>query len=85
MCTTKEPCKKLVGIGMDGASANIAAQGLKGLVEQECEWIFWMWCLTHCLELAIKSALKGIFFYSIDEMLLRDNTNEMGGRAQITV
>lgn len=35
-------CKKLVGIGTDGASANIAAAGLKGLVESKAKWIFWM-------------------------------------------
>ena len=35
-------CKKLVGVGTDGASTNIAARGLKGLVEQELDWIFWM-------------------------------------------
>lgn len=29
-------CKQLVGIGTDGASANIAASGLKGLVEEKC-------------------------------------------------
>ena len=33
--------------GTDGASANIAANGLKGLVEQELNWVFWMWCLVH--------------------------------------
>ena len=36
----KENCKSLVGIGTDGASANIAAIGLKGLVEAELEWVF---------------------------------------------
>ena len=28
-----DKCKKLVGVGTDGAAANIAASGLKGLVE----------------------------------------------------
>ena len=32
----KENCKSLVGIGTDGTSANIAAAGLKGLVEAGC-------------------------------------------------
>ena len=31
---TAEQCRRLVGIGTDGASANIAACGLKGLVEE---------------------------------------------------
>ena len=35
-----EQCTKLVGIGTDGAAANIAGAGLKGLVEKELPWIF---------------------------------------------
>ena len=62
--------KKLVGMGTDGVSSNIAAKGLKGLVEQKLPWIFWMWCLAHRLELAIKDALSGTLFDSIDKMLL---------------
>ena len=31
----KEECSKLVGIVTDGAAANIAANGLKGLVEKD--------------------------------------------------
>ena len=33
---------KLVGIGTDGAAAIIVGAGLKGLVEKELPWIFWM-------------------------------------------
>ena len=54
-----EQSKKLVGVGTDGAIANIAAKGLKGLVEQQVPWVFWMWCLAHRLELAVKNSLKG--------------------------
>jgi hypothetical protein len=68
---SRQTCTQLVGIATDGASANIATGGLKGLVEKELNWIFWMWCLAHRLELAIKDALKGSFFDSIDELLLR--------------
>lgn len=64
-------CNKLVGIGTDGASTNIAANGLKGLVEECLPWMFWMWCLAHRLELAVKDALKGTAFDAIDEFLLR--------------
>ena len=42
-----EHCAKLVGIGTDGAAANIAGSGFKRLVEKEFPWIFWMWCMTH--------------------------------------
>jgi len=64
-------CFKLVGFGTDGASANIAKAGLKGLVERELPWIFWMWCLAHRLELAVKDAFKNTAFNYIDDMLLR--------------
>ena len=66
-----EKCQKLVGVGTDGAASNIATSGLKGLVEGRLGWIFWMWCLAHRLELAIKDALKGTCFDLVDEMLLR--------------
>ena len=67
---TQEACSKLVGIGTDGAAANVAANGLKGLVERELDWIFWMWCLAQRHELAIKDALHGTSFDLLDEMLL---------------
>ena len=66
-----DECQKLVGVGTDGAAANIAASGLKGLVEGRLGWVFWMWCMAHRLELAIKDALKGTTFDDINEMLLR--------------
>ena len=52
-------------------AANIAVSGLKRLVEGQLGWVFWMWCLAHRLELAIKDALKGTTFDEINEMLLR--------------
>ena len=64
-------CPKLVGFGTDGAAANVARHGLKGLVEQHLEWIFWMWCLAHQPELSVKGSLKGTAFDAIDKMLLR--------------
>lgn len=66
-----EHCSKLVGIGSDGAASNIARGGLRGLVEAELSWVFWMWCLAHRLELAVKGALKGTAFDAIDDMLLK--------------
>ena len=71
MAVNAEECKKLVGIGTDGASSDVAAGGLKGLIERELPWIFWMWCSAHRLELSVKDALKGTFFDQIDKMLLR--------------
>ncbi len=66
-----EQCKMLVGVGTDGASANVASAGLKGLVEREVPWVYWSWCLAHRLELAVKDAMKGTSFDLIDDMLLR--------------
>jgi hypothetical protein len=64
-------CTKLIGLGTDGASANVAARGLKGLVEEKLPWVYFMWCLAHRLELAVSDALKHTLFNLIDEMLLR--------------
>ena len=66
-----ENCSKLVGIGSDGAAANIPRGGLKGLVKAELNWVFWMWCLAHRLELPVKDALKGTAFDATDDMLLK--------------
>ena len=62
-----DKCMKLVEIGTDGASANTAVSGLKGLVEEHLNCLFWMWCLAHCLELATKDALKPTAFILVDE------------------
>ena len=35
--------------------------------------VFWMWCLAHKLELAMKDTLPGISFDLLDEMLHRLN------------
>lgn len=42
---------KMVGFGCDGATANIAEGGLKGILTQEVPWILMFWCLAHRLEL----------------------------------
>ena len=62
---------KLIGFGCNGASANMADGGLKGLIKGEVPWIFMFWCLAHRLELSVKDALKSTFFATIDEILLR--------------
>ena len=41
------------------------------MVEAKLDWICWMWCLAHQLELAIKDALTGTVFDHIDDMLTR--------------
>jgi hypothetical protein len=62
--------KKLVGFGIDGASVNMAAGGLRGYLEADIPWIVVFWCLAHRLELSLKDALKSTFFSKIDEMLM---------------
>lgn len=57
-----------MGVGTDGASSNIAAHGLKGLVEGHLDCFLGMSCMAHHLELAVKDALKGT---PIDDMLMR--------------
>jgi len=64
-----EKYKMLVGIDTDGTSVNIAAVGLKGLVEGELEWVFWMWCLVHRQEMTLKDALKVTICDVIDKRL----------------
>ena len=64
MVVNATQCKKLVGIAT-------AAEGLKGQIEGELNWIFWMWFLARRLELAIKDALSHTSFDLINEMLLR--------------
>ena len=66
-----ETCKFLVGIGTDGAIANIATAGMKGLVEEELPWVFGRGAMAHRLELAVQDALKHTTFDLIEEMLLR--------------
>ena len=68
---SRSEATNLVGIGTDGAAANIACAGLKGVVEDELPWIFRMWCVAHRLELSIKDTLKGTSFDQIDEVLHR--------------
>ena len=71
-CVTQEMCSGLVGIATDGASSNVAANGLRGLVQEKLPWIVWVWCLAHRTELAISDALSGTScFKMVDDMLLR--------------
>ena len=52
---TQETFSRLVGIATDGASSNIAANGLRGLVKEHLPWVVWMWCLAHRAELGISN------------------------------
>lgn len=61
----------MVGFGTNGAAVNISKQGLKGLIEKELQWIFWMWCLAHRLEISVKDSLTRTVFDSVDDMLMK--------------
>ena len=56
-------------LSIEGGCTRLVGVGLKGLAENRLDWVFWMWCMAHRLELAIKDALKGTFFDDIDEKL----------------
>ena len=62
--------KMLIGFGCDGASINIANQGLKDCLHETAPWITFVWCLAHRLE-ALKHAFKHTFFTEVDEMLMQ--------------
>ena len=51
-------CSKLVGYGSDGASVNCGKkEGIKTILQNDCEWLTFGWCVAHCLELALKDSL----------------------------
>ena len=62
---------KLIGFGCDGTNVNIGERALKGLLQAHKPWLVVCWCMAHRLELAIKDALRGTFFSTIDEQLMR--------------
>lgn len=63
--------KKLVALGADGASVNSGDKGgVRALLEEDMPWVVYMWCMSHRLELALKSALADTFFESVNKMLL---------------
>ena len=62
----------LVGVGTDGASVNISDQnGMRGILQRNHPWLFWLWCFAHCLELACKDALCSSLFSDVDDMLIK--------------
>ncbi|XP_057317246.1 E3 SUMO-protein ligase KIAA1586-like [Hydractinia symbiolongicarpus] len=66
------PAKKLIGFTSDGASVNRGNKNsVKMVLREESEWLVFIWCIAHRLELALSDALKGTDFDIVDEMLLR--------------
>ena len=62
---------RLVGLGCDGANVNMGLHGLRGYIEESVPWVVTIWCLAHRLELALKDELRGAYFDTVDDMLLR--------------
>ena len=56
---------RTIGFGCDGASANIAEGGLKGILTRE------VFMFANRLELSVQDALKSTFFGTTDDVLLR--------------
>ena len=61
---------KIVFLLSDGASVNGGKHsGLIQLIQEEFPWVSFIWCFSHCLELALKDSLKS-FIDPVDESLL---------------
>ena len=63
---------KLIGFTSESASLNRGDKNsVKTLLRENSPWLAFIWCIAHRLELAIKNALQGTIFNTIDEMILR--------------
>ena len=62
----------LIGLGADGASVNSGKDGgVQALFQEILEWIVFVWCHAHKLELALSDSLKNTFFKDVDNVLLK--------------
>ena len=62
--------EKLIYLSADGASVNSGKDsGLIAQIQAEHEWVLFVWCFSHRLELALKDALKK-FTDPVDESLM---------------
>ena len=62
--------KKIIYLSADGASVNSGKDsGLIAKLQEENEWILFVWCFSHRLELALKDALAD-FTKPVDESLM---------------
>ena len=62
---------KLVGYGSDGASVNCGKKrDVKTILQNDCEWLTFGWCVAHFLELALKDSLGKTAFLEVDELIL---------------
>ena len=68
--SSEDLLKKLVAFGADGTNSNSGEITIAALRETFGDWIIFIWCVSHRLELGIKDALKGTVFDDINELLL---------------
>ena len=62
--------EKLIYLSADGASVNSGKDsGLIAQLQEEHEWVLFVWCFSHRLELALKDALQD-FTKPVDESLM---------------
>ena len=68
-----ELTEKIVAFGADSASVNQGKHGgaIAEFRKNFGDWIIYIWCVSHRLELTLKDAFKGTPFDDIDEMLLQ--------------
>ena len=60
---------KIVFLSSDGASVNSGqSSGLISLLKEDYEWVVFVWCFSHRLELALQDSLKD-FMAPVDESL----------------
>ena len=62
----------MIAFGADGTNSNSGEVGvaITALKEEFGEWIAFIWCVSHRLELGIKDALVGTVFDDIEDLLL---------------
>ena len=62
--------QKIIFLSSDGASVNSGHKsGLVSLLHEDREWVTFIWCFSHRLELALKVGLK-IYTFPVDESLM---------------
>lgn len=55
--------KKLIGFTSDGASVNRGDRSsVKTILREKSPWLVFIWCIAHCLELALDDALSDTSF-----------------------
>ena len=46
-------------------------EGVKTILQNDCEWLTFGWCIAHCLQLALKDRFCKTAFSEVDELILQ--------------